>query len=109
MGQDGAAGRRRRVHERQAARREDEKGVQMTHRTKLTAAEIETRCLRALKRSMGLHDITYVKIRPYSGPKSWTWELADAGPDAGTDALWYADTEIKKLQGEFDLKSTDEP
>ncbi len=75
----------------------------MEARKRLTAKEIEALCLAALKTRPGLMDIQYVKIHHYLGPRSWTWELEEVGPDAGELALKDAMSEINKLQGMFDL------
>ena len=74
----------------------------MIERAKLTAAEIEARCLKALRRRLGLKGLTYARICPYSGPKGWTWELDEAGPDAA-GALTDAMDAVRELQQEFDL------
>ena len=44
-------------------------------RPRLTASEIEEELLAELQKLPTLHDTQSVMIRPYSGPKSWTWEL----------------------------------
>jgi hypothetical protein len=43
-------------------------------RPRLAASEIEEELLRELQKQPTLHDTQSVTIRPYSGPKSWTWE-----------------------------------
>jgi hypothetical protein len=72
-------------------------------RQSLPASEIEALCLVALQRSVGLKHIHYAKIRPYNGPKSWTWELETAGPNAGPKALVDAMPAVHRLQQELDL------
>jgi hypothetical protein len=42
---------------------------------RLTASEIEEELLVELQKLPTLHDTQSVTIRPYSGPKSFTWEL----------------------------------
>ena len=78
------------------------KAKPMIERAKLNAAEIEARCLEALRRRLGLRGLTYTKIRPYNGPKRWTWELDEAGP-AAAGALSDSMDVVHELQQEFDL------
>ena len=44
-------------------------------RPKLAAPEIEAVLRAALQKLPSLRGAKSVRIRPYSGPKSWTWEL----------------------------------
>ncbi len=69
----------------------------VNQRERRTKPEIEALCLEALRKRLGLHDISYVRVRPYSGPKSWTWELDEVGPDAGEKALADAIDEVAAL------------
>jgi hypothetical protein len=77
----------------------------MRERERLTAVEIEARCVAVLKKLPGLKRIRYARIRPYKGSKSWTWEMYEAGPDIGEIAVRDAMPEINKLQSEFDLEA----
>ena len=47
----------------------------LEERPRLAALEIEEELLAELRKLPTLHDTQSVTIRPYSGPKSWTWEL----------------------------------
>ena len=49
-------------------------------RTRLAASEIEEELLVELQKLPTLHDTESVMIRPYSGPKSWTWVLDISNP-----------------------------
>jgi hypothetical protein len=49
-------------------------------RPRLTASEIEEELFAALQKLPTLHDTQSVTIRPYSGPKSWRWELDKIEP-----------------------------
>jgi hypothetical protein len=59
----------------------------MRGRERLTAVEIEARCVAALKKLPGLKSVRYARIRPCEGPKSWTWEMYEAGHNVGMGAL----------------------
>jgi hypothetical protein len=76
----------------------------MDERAQLAASEIEAELLVALQNLPALHDIQSVIIRPYSGPKSWTWELDRIEPELGPP-VEYADaaTVVGRLQLEYDL------
>jgi hypothetical protein len=78
-------------------------GAPLTERRKLNAAEIEQRCVTELRSLMGLHHITWARIRALHGNPGWTWELAAAGPDAGVGALNDAREAIDRLRQQFDL------
>jgi hypothetical protein len=53
----------------------------MDERPRLTASEIEAQLLAELQKLPSLQDTQSVRIRPYSGPKGWTWELDSIGPE----------------------------
>jgi hypothetical protein len=62
-------------------------------RPRLPASEIEKLLLDALRRLPTLRNTQSVTIRPYSGPKGWSWELDSPGrwkqtPEAPDDLLW---------------------
>ena len=44
-------------------------------RPRLAASEIEEELFAELRKLPTSRDTQSVTIRPYSGPKSWTWEL----------------------------------
>jgi hypothetical protein len=77
----------------------------MRERERLTAVEIEARCVAVLKKLPGLKRIRYARICPYKGSKSWTWEMYEAGPDIGEIAVRDAMPEINRLQSECDLEA----
>jgi hypothetical protein len=52
-------------------------------RPRLAASEIEGELLRELQKLPTLHDTQSVRIRPYSGPRNWTWELDNIEPEVG--------------------------
>jgi hypothetical protein len=68
----------------------------MDERPQLGASEIEAE----LQKLPALHDIQSVSIRPYSGPKSWTWEV-----ELGPQQIGFAgvETVVGRLQQQYDL------
>ena len=75
----------------------------MTERKKLKAFEIEALCLASLRAWNGLKGTTSVKIRKYSGPRDWTWEIKDISPSGGNTVIFEARREISELQQKYDL------
>jgi hypothetical protein len=61
----------------------------MGERPKLTASEIEAMLRAALQKLPSLRGTKSVRIRPYSGPKSFSWELDKIEP------------EVEPVQSEF--------
>jgi hypothetical protein len=55
----------------------------MNDRPRLAASEIEEELLAELQKLPTPHDTQSVTIPPYSGPKSWTWELHKIEPEVG--------------------------
>ena len=80
-------------------------------RPRLAASEIEEELLRELQKQPTLHDTQSVKIRPYSGPKSCTWELDSIEPEVGPDQNQFADVTdvVARLQQQFDLDLSPQP
>jgi hypothetical protein len=80
-------------------------------RPRLAASEIEEELLRELQKQPTLHDTQSVTIRPYSGPKSWTWELDSIEPEVGPDQNRFADVTdvVARLQQQFDLDLSPPP
>ena len=80
-------------------------------RPRLAASEIEEELLRELQKRPTLHDTQSVTIRPYSGPKSWTWELDSIEPEVGPDQNQFADVTdvVAGLQQQFDLDLSPPP
>jgi hypothetical protein len=74
-------------------------------RPRLTASEIEEELLAELQKRPTLHDTHSVTIRPYSGPKRWTWELDRIEPEVGPEQSKFADVTavVAQLQQEYDL------
>ena len=74
-------------------------------RPQLAASEIEAELLVELQKLPTLHDTQSVTIRPYSGPKSWTWELDRIEPEVGPEQSKFADVTnvVARLQQQFDL------
>jgi hypothetical protein len=72
---------------------------------RLTASEIEEELLAELQKRPTLHDTQSVTIRPYSGPKRWTWELDRIEPEVGPEQSKFADVTavVAQLQQEYDL------
>ena len=72
---------------------------------RLTASEIEEELLVELQKLPTLHDTQSVTIRPYSGPKSFTWELDSIEPEVGPEQSKFADVTnvVARLQQQFDL------
>ena len=80
-------------------------------RPRLTASEIEEELLAELQKLPTLRDTQSVMIRPYSGPKSWTWELDSIEPEVGPDQNQFADVTdvVARLQQQFDLDLSPPP
>ena len=80
-------------------------------RPRLAASEIEEELLRELQKQPTLHDTQSVTIRPYSCPKSWTWELDSIEPEVGPDQNQFADVTdvVARLQQQFDLDLSPPP
>ena len=80
-------------------------------RPRLTASEIEEELLAELQKLPTLHDTQSVMIRPYSGPKSWTWELDRIEPEVGPEQSKFTDVThlIALLQQQYDLDLSPPP
>jgi hypothetical protein len=76
----------------------------MFHRQQRTQAELEKLCLIALQGRLGLNHVDYVRIGPYTGPKGWTWQLLEAGPDGLQLCGNEATDVVRTFQENFDLK-----
>ena len=74
-------------------------------RPRLTASEIEEELLAELQKLPTLHDTKSVMICPYSGPKSWTWELDNIQREVGPKQSKFADVThvVALLQQQYDL------
>jgi hypothetical protein len=74
-------------------------------RPRLTASEIEAQLLAELQKLPSLRDTQSVRIRPYSGPKGWTWELDRIEPEVAPTQSKFVDlaTIVGQLQQQYDL------
>ena len=80
-------------------------------RPKLAASEIEAVLRAALQKLPTLRNTQSVRIRPYSGPKSWTWELDRIEPEVGPEQSKFSDmaTVVARLQQQYDLDLSPPP
>ena len=80
-------------------------------RPRLATSEIEEGLLAELQKLPTLHDMQSVTIRPYSGPKSWTWELARIKPEVGPTQIKFVEvaTVVARLQQQYDLDLSPPP
>jgi hypothetical protein len=80
-------------------------------KTTTTASEIEEELLVELQKLPTLHDTQSVTIRPYSGPKSFTWELDSIEPEVGPMQSKFVDmaTVVVQLQQQYDLDLSPPP
>ena len=83
----------------------------MDERPRLTASEIEAQLLAELQKLPSLRDTQSVRIRPYSGPKGWTWELDSIEPEVGPPQIKFIDiaTVVARLQQQYDLDLSPPP
>jgi hypothetical protein len=83
----------------------------MDERPRLAASEIEEELLAQLQKLPTLHDIQSLTIRPYSGPKSWSWELHRIEPEVGPTQIKFVDvvTVVARLQQQYDLDLSPTP
>jgi hypothetical protein len=83
----------------------------MDERPRLTASEIEAQLLAELQKLPSLRDTQSVRIRPYSGPKGWTWELDSIEPEVGPTQIKFIDiaTFVARLQQQYDLDLSPPP
>ena len=83
----------------------------MEERPRLTALELEEQLLLELQRLPSLRDTQSVTIRPYSGPKGWTWELDRIEPEVGPKQFAFAGVAavVARLQQQYDLDLSPPP
>ena len=83
----------------------------MDERPRLTASEIEAQLLAELQKLPSLRDTQSVKIRPYSGPKGWTWELDRIEAEVGPTQIKFVDmaTVVGQLQQQYDFDLSPPP
>ena len=77
----------------------------------LPASEIEKLLLDALRRLPTLRNTQSVTIRPYSGPKGWSWELDRIEPNVGPKQFAFAEVTnvVARLQQQYDLDLSPPP
>ena len=80
-------------------------------RPRLAASEIEAVLRAALQKLPSLRSTKSVRIRPYSGPKSFTWELDSIEPEVGPTQSKFVDvaTVVVQLQQQYDLDLSPPP
>jgi hypothetical protein len=80
-------------------------------RPKLAASEIESVLRAALQKLPSLRGTKAVKIRPYSGPKSFTWEADRIEPEVEPVQSEFVDMTnvIARLQQDYDLDLSPPP
>jgi hypothetical protein len=80
-------------------------------RPRLAASEIEAVLRAALQKLPSLRSTKSVRIRPYSGPKSFTWELDSIKPEVEPTQSEFADvaTVVGQLQQQYDLDLSPPP
>jgi hypothetical protein len=80
-------------------------------RPRLAASEIEAVLRATLQKLPSLRGTQSVRIRPYSGPKSWTWELDRIEPEVGPERSKFADVTnvVARLQQQYDLDLSPPP
>ena len=83
----------------------------LEERQRLAALEIEEELLAELQKMPTLNDTQSVTIRPYNGPKSWTWELDRIEPEVGPTQIKFVDvaTIVARLQQQYDLDLSPPP
>jgi hypothetical protein len=80
-------------------------------RPRLTASEIEAMLRAALQKLPSLRGTQSVRIRPYSGPKSFTWQVDKIEPDVEPGQSEFVDiaTVVAQLQQQYDLDLSPPP
>jgi hypothetical protein len=78
---------------------------------RLTASEIEATLRAALQKLPSLRGTKSVRIRPYSGPKSFTWEVDKIEPEVEPVQSEFVDlaTVVAQLQQQYDLDLSPPP
>ena len=80
-------------------------------RPRLAASEIAEELLREMQKMPTLHNTQSVRIRPYSGPRNWTWEVDNIEPEVGPEQSKFADVTIvvARFQQQYDLDLSPPP
>ena len=78
---------------------------------KLAASEIEAVLRATLQKLPSLRGVKSVRIRPYSGPKSLTWEVDRIEPEVEPVQSEFVDmtNAIARLQQHYDLDFSPPP
>ena len=86
-------------------RPEARRKVMVGERPKPSASEIEAMLRAALQKLPSLRGTKSVRIRPYSGPKSFSWELDKIEPEVEPVQSEFVDMAIVvgQLQQQYDL------
>jgi hypothetical protein len=71
-------------------------------RPRLAASEIETVLRAALQKLSSLRGTKSLRIRPYSGPKGFTWQLDGIEPEVGPEFADVPDV-VARFQRQYDL------
>ena len=80
-------------------------------RPRLAASEIEAVLRAALQKLPSLRGTKFVRIRPYSGLKSFTWEVDRIEPEVEPVQSEFVDmtTVVAQLQQQYDLDLSPPP
>jgi hypothetical protein len=80
-------------------------------RPRLTAPEIEEELLAELQKLPSLRGTKSARIRPYSGPKSFTWEVDKIEPEVEPVQSEFVDlaTVVGQVQQQYDLDLSPPP
>jgi hypothetical protein len=83
----------------------------VNERPKLAASEIEAMLRAALQKLPSLRGTKSVRIRRYSGPKSFTWEVDKIEPEVEPVKSEFVDmaTVVGQLQQQYDLDLSSPP
>jgi hypothetical protein len=83
----------------------------VNEKSKLAASEIEAVLRAALQKLPSLRGTKAVRIRPYSGPKSFTWEVDRIEPEVERVQSEFVDmtNAIARLQQHYDLDLSPPP
>jgi hypothetical protein len=80
-------------------------------RPRLAASEIEAVLRAALQKLPSLRGTKSVRIRPYSGPKNFTWEVDRIEPEVEPVQSEFVDmtTVVARFQQQYDLDLSPPP
>ena len=80
-------------------------------RPRLATSEIEAVLRAALQKLPSLRGAKSIRIRPYSGPKGWSWELDRIEPNVGPKQFAFTGMTnvVAQLQQQYDLDLSPPP